>query len=102
MNWNAFSQDSKPPWKLSSCSALKTLSEKSSKAASAVFSWAAKKTARLSFMNLPTPNLFTGGENFHGKFEFVSIDVMNQAVGVVVGIANAFSQLKSNQAGEKQ
>ncbi|WKS99821.1 peptidase T [Gallibacterium salpingitidis] len=57
--------------------------------------------ARLSFMNLPTPNLFTGGENFHGKFEFVSIDVMNQAVGVVVGIANAFSQLKSNQAGEK-
>lgn len=57
--------------------------------------------ARLSFMNLPTPNLFTGGENFHGKFEFVSIDVMNQAVGVVVGIANAFSQLNVNQRGEK-
>lgn len=57
--------------------------------------------ARLSFMNLPTPNLFTGGENFHGKFEFVSIDVMNQSVGVVVGIANAFSQLNVNKRGEK-
>lgn len=57
--------------------------------------------ARLSFMNLPTPNLFTGGENFHGKFEFISIDVMNQAVGVVVGVAQAFSQLNSQQAGGK-
>jgi len=43
--------------------------------------------ARLSYMGLPTPNLFTGGQNFHGKFEFVSIDSMKKAVEVIVKIA---------------
>lgn len=42
--------------------------------------------ARLSFMGLPTPNLFTGGGNFHGKFEYVSLDVMAQSAQVVLGI----------------
>ena len=42
--------------------------------------------ARLSWMGLPTPNLFTGGENYHGKFEFVSLDVMNLSAHVVLGI----------------
>lgn len=56
--------------------------------------------ARLSFMGLPAPNLFTGGENFHGKFEFISIDVMNQAVAVVAGIAHKFSQLKMTEGGK--
>ena len=46
--------------------------------------------ARLSFMGLPTPNLFTGGENFHGPLEFISLDVMEQAANVVIGIAQAF------------
>ncbi|MBE2897225.1 peptidase T [Pasteurellaceae bacterium HPA106] len=48
--------------------------------------------AQLSFMGLPTPNLFTGGENFHGKFEFISLDVMNQAANVLVGTIVALSK----------
>lgn len=48
--------------------------------------------SRLSFMGLPCPNLFTGGENFHGRFEFISVDVMQQAANVVVGIAQSFSE----------
>ena len=48
--------------------------------------------SRLSFMGLPCPNLFTGGENFHGKFEFISVDVMEQATQVVIGIAQAFTE----------
>jgi tripeptide aminopeptidase len=34
----------------------------------------------------PTPNLFTGAENFHGKFEFASKDVMEKAVSVIIEI----------------
>ncbi|HBS93240.1 MAG TPA: peptidase T, partial [Firmicutes bacterium] len=36
--------------------------------------------ARLSFMGLPCPNLFTGGHNFHGRFEYIPIDSMKKAV----------------------
>lgn len=36
--------------------------------------------ARLSFMGLPTPNIFTGGENFHGKYEYISTQAMEKAV----------------------
>ena len=43
--------------------------------------------SRLSYMGLPTPNIFAGGENFHGKYEFVSIDTMQKAVEVIVEIA---------------
>jgi tripeptide aminopeptidase len=43
--------------------------------------------ARLSWMGLPTPNLFTGGQNYHGKFEFVSVHSMQKAVEVIVKIA---------------
>jgi tripeptide aminopeptidase len=43
--------------------------------------------ARLSWMGLPTPNLFTGGQNYHGKFEFVSVNSMRKAVEVIVQIA---------------
>lgn len=42
--------------------------------------------ARLSFEGLPCPNLFTGGHNFHGKYEFISIQSMEKAVDVVVKI----------------
>ncbi|MDO5090463.1 MAG: peptidase T [Cardiobacteriaceae bacterium] len=48
--------------------------------------------ARLSFMGLPTPNLFTGGGNFHGKFEYVSLDVMALSVQVVLGIVRRLAQ----------
>lgn len=43
--------------------------------------------ARLSFMGLPCPNIFTGGYNFHGIHEFVSIESMQQAVKVIVTLA---------------
>ena len=35
--------------------------------------------SQLSFMGLPTPNIFAGGENFHGKFEYVSVQSMEKA-----------------------
>ncbi len=43
--------------------------------------------ARLSFMGLPCPNIFTGGHNFHGKYEYIPISSMIKAVEVVVKIA---------------
>ncbi|KGY11589.1 peptidase T [Vibrio tubiashii] len=43
--------------------------------------------ARLSFMGLPCPNIFTGGYNFHGIHEFISIEGMEQAVNVIVTLA---------------
>ncbi|QLK86940.1 peptidase T [Staphylococcus sp. 17KM0847] len=42
--------------------------------------------SQLSFMGLPTPNIFTGCDNFHGPYEYASIDVMVQAVQVIIGI----------------
>ncbi|MCG7340061.1 peptidase T [Staphylococcus sp. ACRSN] len=42
--------------------------------------------SQLSYMGLPTPNIFTGCANFHGPFEYASIDVMEKAVEVIVGI----------------
>lgn len=43
--------------------------------------------ARLSFMGLPCPNLSAGGMNFHGRFEYISVQVMQNAVNVIVEIA---------------
>lgn len=48
--------------------------------------------SQLSYMGLPTPNIFTGGENFHGKYEFVSVDNMMKSVNVIVGIAELFEK----------
>lgn len=42
--------------------------------------------AQLSFKGLPCPNIFAGGVNFHGPYEFVSIQVMEKAVDVIVKI----------------
>ena len=42
--------------------------------------------SQLSYKGLPTPNLFTGGENFHGKFEFASIDDMEKATQTIIKI----------------
>jgi tripeptide aminopeptidase len=42
--------------------------------------------AQLSFRGLPCPNIFAGGVNFHGPFEFVSIQVMEKAVQVITKI----------------
>lgn len=43
--------------------------------------------ARLSFMGLPCPNIFAGGLNFHGRFEFVPIPSMQKAMETMVNIA---------------
>jgi len=42
--------------------------------------------ARLSFMGLPTPNIFGGGHNFHGRYEFIPLESMKKAVDVILKI----------------
>ena len=48
--------------------------------------------ARLSFMGLPCPNIFAGGMNFHGKFEYCSLNSMEKAVKVIVNIAKKWAK----------
>lgn len=48
--------------------------------------------SQLSYMGLPTPNIFTGGENFHGPYEFISVENMEKAVQVIVKIASLFEE----------
>lgn len=47
--------------------------------------------ARLSYMGLPTPNLFAGGHNFHGKFEFVPTESIEKAVELIVKIIELYT-----------
>ena len=42
--------------------------------------------ARLSFMGLPCPNIFAGGHNFHGIYEFIPINSMEKAVELIIKI----------------
>ena len=42
--------------------------------------------SKISFMGLPTPNIFAGGENFHGKYEFVALESMEKATDVIIEI----------------
>lgn len=42
--------------------------------------------ARLSFMGLPCPNLCTGGENFHGRYEYIPVQSMERTVDILLGI----------------
>ena len=46
--------------------------------------------ARLSFMGLPCPNLCTGGENFHGKFEYISVQSMEKTVNILMKLVGKF------------
>lgn len=48
--------------------------------------------ARLSYMGLPCPNIFAGGLNFHGKFEYVSLDVMEKATLVILKIIELYTK----------
>ena len=48
--------------------------------------------SQLSYMGLPTPNIFTGGENFHGKYEFISVDNMVKATNVIIEIVKLFEE----------
>ena len=50
--------------------------------------------AQLSFMGLPCPNLFAGGINFHSRYEFVSVQVMEKAVMTIVNIAAGVKDLQ--------
>ena len=47
--------------------------------------------ARLSYMGLPCPNLFTGGMNFHGKYEYCSLNTMEKAMQTILNLANLWA-----------
>lgn len=48
--------------------------------------------ARLSYMGLPCPNLFTGGMNFHGRFEYCSLDTMRRAMETILNLARLWAK----------
>lgn len=48
--------------------------------------------ARLSYMGLPCPNLFTGGHNFHGKFEYIPINSMKKSAEVIIKIVELYAE----------
>lgn len=48
--------------------------------------------SQLSYMGLPTPNIFTGMENYHGRYEYVSVDTMLMATNVIIEIVKLFEQ----------
>lgn len=48
--------------------------------------------AQISYMGLPTPNLFTGGQNFHGKYEYISVNDMVKATKTIIEITRLFAE----------
>lgn len=48
--------------------------------------------SQISYKGLPTPNVFTGGENYHGKFEYISVDNMEKATNVIIEIAKLYEE----------
>lgn len=48
--------------------------------------------SQLSFMGLPTPNIFTGGENYHGRHEYISVDNMIKATHVIIELVQLFEE----------
>ena len=48
--------------------------------------------ARLSFMGLPCPNIFTGGMNFHGRYEYCSLTTMHKAMQVILNLAQLWTK----------
>ena len=48
--------------------------------------------SQLSYMGMPTPNIFTGGENYHGKYEFISAENMEKAAQVILEIIKSLEQ----------
>ena len=49
--------------------------------------------SRLSFMGLPTPNIFTGGHNGHGRFEYLSVEGLEKATEVAINISELVGKL---------
>ncbi len=47
--------------------------------------------ARLSYMGLPTPNIFTGGHNFHGRFEYIPVESMVKSVETVIKLVELYA-----------
>jgi tripeptide aminopeptidase len=47
---------------------------------------------RLSFMGLPTPNIFAGEHNFHSRLEWVSVQDMEKSVEVIVALARVWEE----------
>jgi tripeptide aminopeptidase len=54
--------------------------------------------SQLSFMGLPCPNIFAGGHNFHGRYEYVPVESMLKAIEVIVNIV----QLAAKKEAEKK
>ncbi|MDL1913894.1 MAG: peptidase T [Bergeyella sp.] len=54
--------------------------------------------ARLSYMGLPCPNIFAGGVNFHGPYEYVALESMEKAVEVIINIAQLAPNLYKGHA----
>ena len=50
--------------------------------------------SQLSYMGLPCPNIFAGGHNFHGRFEYVPVESMQKAIEVIVNIAQLVAEKK--------
>lgn len=48
--------------------------------------------AQLSYKGLPCPNIFTGGENYHGEFEFISVQNMEKAVNVILNLIQVYAE----------
>ncbi|WP_186668250.1 peptidase T [Sporosarcina sp. BP05] len=48
--------------------------------------------SQLSYMGMPTPNIFTGGENYHGKYEYISVDNMVKATNVIIEAVKLFEE----------
>jgi tripeptide aminopeptidase len=54
--------------------------------------------SRLSFMGLPTPNIFAGEHNFHSRFEWISTSDMHQAVDVIIELCRVWEESGSPAA----
>ncbi len=48
--------------------------------------------ARLSFMGLPCPNIFAGGHNFHGRYEYIPLESMEKATEVILNIVKLYTK----------
>jgi tripeptide aminopeptidase len=52
--------------------------------------------SQLSYKGLPCPNIFAGGHNFHGRFEYLPVESMIKATEVIVGIVQKIAKKSSN------
>ena len=53
--------------------------------------------SRLSFMGLPTPNIFAGEHNFHSRYEWISTSDMHKAVEVIIELCQVWEQRTDQQ-----